>query len=326
MATISVVIPTYNRSEVIGDAIDSVLAQSFSDFEIIVVDDGSTDDTKSRLSVYDDERIRYIYQKNSGPGAARNTGIINATSRYIAFLDADDILLNDSLLAKLYFFRKHPSVMIVFSDYYMVEERRSNLMNCKPVLLKNNFLKKCGKLIDISNETEFVLNSNFYLKYLFFKPHPIWTGTVMINRLILKDIGGFKTGLFTCEDVDFWMRAIMDRKIGFIKKPSAVYHTGTKNSLIKNGKDRFKNSTDYLINLYLCKKNMRSYKLRRKIAENFWNLGYCFFCEDNFKLASKVFIKGLRYNQFSIKLFFYFISSIMPSRFLIYLKKIKRSF
>lgn len=89
MPTFSVIIPTHNRAHVLRDAVDSVLAQTLSDYEILVVDDGSTDDTASLLAQYG-WRIRFVYQENAGPAAARNRGLEMARGRFIAFLDSDD--------------------------------------------------------------------------------------------------------------------------------------------------------------------------------------------------------------------------------------------
>ena len=97
MPAISVIIPTYNRASYICAAIDSVLAQTFNDYEIIVVDDGSTDDTLERLAVYKDQRIKVKHQKNLGQGFARNTGLSVASGEYIAFLDSDDVWMPGKL-------------------------------------------------------------------------------------------------------------------------------------------------------------------------------------------------------------------------------------
>ncbi|MFC6990634.1 glycosyltransferase family 2 protein [Haladaptatus sp. GCM10025707] len=91
MPTVSVVIPTYNRSEEVTHAIDSVLAQTYDDFELLVVDDGSTDDTEEVVTSYDDDRVKFIeHEENQGAPAARNTGIEHAEGEYVAFLDSDD--------------------------------------------------------------------------------------------------------------------------------------------------------------------------------------------------------------------------------------------
>ncbi|CAM5762345.1 hypothetical protein LMIY3S_00442 [Labrys miyagiensis] len=93
----SVVIPTYNRAGVIRRTLDSVLAQTFDDFEVVVVDDGSKDDLASVIATFEDPRIRYVWQENGGGGAARNRGIDEARGRYVAFLDSDDVFLPDHL-------------------------------------------------------------------------------------------------------------------------------------------------------------------------------------------------------------------------------------
>src|SRR5262245_66529899 len=89
--TVSVVIPTYNRAGTVIDAVRSVLAQQFEDFELIVVDDGSTDDTAARVASIPDERLRYVAGPHAGVSAARNLGVRRATGSVIAFLDSDDV-------------------------------------------------------------------------------------------------------------------------------------------------------------------------------------------------------------------------------------------
>jgi len=86
----SIIIPTYNRAYILKNTIDSVLGQTFSDFELIVVDDGSTDNTADFIATYSDKRLRYIYQNNAERSAARNNGIRNSLGKYICFLDSDD--------------------------------------------------------------------------------------------------------------------------------------------------------------------------------------------------------------------------------------------
>jgi glycosyltransferase involved in cell wall biosynthesis len=112
---VSVVIPTYNRARYVTKAIESVLAQSYTSFEIIVVDDGSTDDTQAVLQPYAN-RIRIISQKNSGPGAARNAGIQAARGRWIAFLDSDDEWSPEKLAAQIADLEQHPDLVAHFTN------------------------------------------------------------------------------------------------------------------------------------------------------------------------------------------------------------------
>ena len=107
MKEISVVIPAYNHGRFLREAIDSVLAQTYAPLEIIVVDDGSTDDTEQIVRSYGD-RVRYIRQQNAGVGAARNNGIANARGEYVAFLDSDDLWLPEKLAVQVEYMRRHP--------------------------------------------------------------------------------------------------------------------------------------------------------------------------------------------------------------------------
>jgi glycosyltransferase involved in cell wall biosynthesis len=119
---VTVIIPTYNRSGSIVQAIDSVLAQTHGQCEIIVVDDGSSDDTGATLAPYL-ERISYIYQENRGRSAARNVGIERATGEYVAFLDSDDAFLPEKLESQVRFLLRNPGVDVVYGNGYLADDR-----------------------------------------------------------------------------------------------------------------------------------------------------------------------------------------------------------
>jgi len=119
MAIVSVIIPSYNCARYVEEAIESVLNQTYNYLEIIVVDDGSTDNTREVLKEYiGNGQIKYVYQENQGPGAARNTGIKCAKGDYIAFLDSDDTLTENSIEKRMNLIIRSPEVGLVFSDYY----------------------------------------------------------------------------------------------------------------------------------------------------------------------------------------------------------------
>lgn len=130
--TVSVVIPTYNQSTYLLEAIESVLGQSFKDYEIIVVDDGCTDDTLERLRPYAD-RLQIISQSNAGTGVARNRGIAEARGKYVALLDHDDWWLPEKLAVQVEFMEKHPECVAVAVPY--ANSRNPHLMEMNPALL-----------------------------------------------------------------------------------------------------------------------------------------------------------------------------------------------
>ena len=109
---ISVIIPTYNRAHLIEESVQSVLKQTYKNLEILIIDGGSTDNTKEVVERIKDSRIRYIHQDNAGPSAARNTGLKNAQGEFIAFLDSDDLWVFDKLEIQMKIMRKHPEIGI----------------------------------------------------------------------------------------------------------------------------------------------------------------------------------------------------------------------
>lgn len=120
--TVSVIIPTYNRARLIGEAIQSVLDQTFTDLELIVVDDGSTDNTESVVTEFKDPRVRYIHQENMGISAARNAGIHNTQGRYVAFLDSDDLWLPQLLELQVRFLDGSPHIGVVYAKAQAMTE------------------------------------------------------------------------------------------------------------------------------------------------------------------------------------------------------------
>jgi glycosyltransferase involved in cell wall biosynthesis len=133
MPKVSVIIPTYNRAEYVTQAIDSVLAQTYTDYEIIVVDDGSTDNTKEILLPYMD-RIRYIYQENAGASAARNRGIKAAKRDWVAFLDSDDEWLPGKLAVQIRAVERHPQLVAHMVNVNLTDYNDSDpnsFLHCK---------------------------------------------------------------------------------------------------------------------------------------------------------------------------------------------------
>jgi glycosyltransferase involved in cell wall biosynthesis len=120
---VSVLVPSFNHAHYLTHALQSVIAQTYSDWEAIVIDDGSTDDTQQVTAQFDDPRIRYIYQDNQGLSAARNTGIRAAASEIIALLDADDVWKNDYLETMLESLEKTPEAVAVYSGFQYIDEK-----------------------------------------------------------------------------------------------------------------------------------------------------------------------------------------------------------
>jgi len=187
---ISVIIPTFNRASFLEGAINSILNQTYQKFEIIIVDDGSTDNTKDILKKF--PKIRYFYQKNSGVSVARNLGIKKSKYDYIAFLDSDDEWREEKLKLQVQFLKDNPKISIIHTN-------ETWLRNGKEIKKKRYQSKPFGFC--------FLENLDFC---------KIGTSTVLIKKSLLKEVGYFDENLKICEDYDLWLRISKIYEIGYI--------------------------------------------------------------------------------------------------------------
>jgi glycosyltransferase involved in cell wall biosynthesis len=202
---VSVIIPTYNRAEYICETLESVFTQTYPDFEVIIVDDGSTDHTKDVLKPYLN-RVQYIYKNNGGPASARNTGIRASTGKYIAFLDSDDLWMPDKLQVQADFLEAHPEYAMVFSGYEFIGER------------KVKHLKKPRVFYDCTVDA--LLEGN-----------KIATLTVMVRKEVFDVVGKFDEDpqIIALEDYSFWLRVAPKYKIAYVDRPLAKYRIHPSN-------------------------------------------------------------------------------------------------
>ena len=217
MPKVSVIIPTYNRARIVGEAIDSVLSQGYDDFELIVVDDGSTDGTEELVASYL-PRLTYLYQEHQGVSAARNRGIASARGEYISFLDSDDLWLRDKLSSQVCFMESHPECLICYTDEIWIRKGvRVNPMK-KHRKYSGMIFEQCLPLCIVS------------------------PSSVLIARTLLDEVGIFDETLEVCEDYDLWLRIAARYPIHFIETPLIVKRGGHEDQLSKklNGQDRFR--------------------------------------------------------------------------------------
>jgi len=203
---VSVIIPTYNRYACVGRAIESVLSQTYAPYEIIVVDDGSTDSTMRLLETYAD-RIRVIHQNNRGVSAARNTGIRTARGDYIALLDSDDCWLPQKLEKQAAFFRACPQVLICQTEEIWIR-------NGKRVNPKKRHQKFSGMIFEKTLPLCLVSPS-----------------AVMIRKSLFDEVGFFDESLPACEDYDLWLRITWKYPVHLIDTPLIVKHGGHPDQL-----------------------------------------------------------------------------------------------
>jgi glycosyltransferase involved in cell wall biosynthesis len=237
---VSVILPTYNRAWIIEEAVASVLAQTFPDFELIVVDDGSTDDTRTRLSRYGD-RVRYFYQRNQGVSAARNTGMQHATGGLIALLDSDDLWKPAKLARQVAFFDADPKVRICQTEELWF--RRGQRVNPK-----RRHRKPSGWIFEPSLALCLVSPS-----------------AVMMRRDLIDEMGGFDVSLPACEDYDLWLRISLRCPIHLLDAPLVIKRGGHADQLsAAPGLDRYRIQS---LDKILTHENLNPYQRRAATAK-----------------------------------------------------------
>jgi len=214
---ISVIIPTYNRGEVLDRAIKSVLSQTYKNFEIIVVDDGSTDSTSRVLKKFGN-KIRYFSKLHGGVSSSRNFGLEKSEGSWVAFLDSDDYWLPEKLERQINFLKDHPDIAIVQTDEKWI--RNGKLANP---------MKKHQK----------------YSGWIFPKCFPLCIvspSAVMIHQRIFNDVGVFDENLPVCEDYDLWLRTACKYQIALIPEKLIVKTGGHSDQLSRQywGMDRYR--------------------------------------------------------------------------------------
>ncbi len=218
MPKVSVIIPTYNRLPMLKEAIHSVLLQDFEDFELIVVDDGSTDGTPDEIRGMGG-RVRLIqHLENRGVSAARNRGILHARGKYIAFLDSDDLWVKGKLKIQVHFLDENPHYPLCYTDEIWIRRgKRVNPMK-KHAKYSGWIFEKCLPLCIIS------------------------PSSAVMRRSLFTKVGLFDEALPVCEDYDFWLRVSARFPIFFINKKLIIKRGGHSDQLSQRswGNDRYR--------------------------------------------------------------------------------------
>ncbi len=218
MPKVSVVIPTYNRLPMLKEAVASVLAQDYEDFELIVVDDGSNDGTTEEIKRYGGRVKIFRHEKNRGVSAARNTGVLHAKGKYVGFLDSDDLWVKGKLNIQATFLADNPHYPLCYTDEIWI--RRGKRVN--PML-------KHAK----------------YSGWIFEKCLPLCTispSSAMMRKTLFAKVGLFDEALPVCEDYDFWLRVSLRFPIFFINKQLIIKRGGHADQLSNRswGNDRYR--------------------------------------------------------------------------------------
>ncbi len=296
---ISVVIPLYNKEQSITSTLQTVLKQTYQDFEIVIVNDGSTDYSVEEVAKVTDPRIRLIHQRNAGVSAARNRGIEEAKGEYIAFLDADDEWKPDYLKTQYELTQKYPECSIFACNY----EFKDTQGKVTPTIIRKLTFK--GEDGILSNYFEVASCSH----------PPLWTSAVMIKKNAIQSIGGFPVGIKSGEDLLTWARLACKYHTAYTKISQAIYNLGegyNKKNLPPRKQDEGDPVGKNLVELY--KKNpqicgIKSYishwhKMRASVAIRY---------DERKETVYEVF-QSLKYNILNVKIISFLILALIPKK------------
>jgi len=205
----SIIIPLYNKAAYIEKALQSVFNQTFKEFELIVVDDGSTDDSLQivqQINKSTNQQINIITQSNSGVSTARNNGVKTAKYNYIAFLDADDWWEPGFLEEMAKLINSFPEAGIYGSNYFYVKNNRKRIINVG---------------VDTDFQSGYINYFGVYAKTL---AMPLWTGAVILQKDVFNEMQGFKPHLKLGEDFDLWIRIALKYPVVFLNKSLSNYN------------------------------------------------------------------------------------------------------
>ena len=296
---VTVVIPAYNAAKYLIESLDSVLAQSFGDFEVIVVDDGSTDETPEILTPYLDV-IRYIRTENRGPSSARNLAIRESRGELIAFQDADDVWLPEKLALQVELLEARPGLGVAFTGSERFNERETldcNLTTGSPV--------PSGWVFDELLSRHFIALS-----------------TVVVRRSCLDAVGGFDESLVGAEDYNLFLRLAHSYQFGLVSKVlvrKRCHDEGLSEDLESMYRDEIAN-LDQIADLF-PNAHIRTARLKAEIHLRF---GRYYFTRSDYQKARRCFVRALRQPASPWEALVYLAVSTLPGRLRAWLISLKR--
>lgn len=294
---LSIVIPLYNKEKQIGDTLRSVLAQTYQDFEIVIVDDGSTDNSIAEVKKLSDPRIRVISQENAGVSAARNTGISAAKGEYIALIDGDDVWKPEFLSTIISLIKKYPNCDVFASKYELHDVNGSVI----PTIINN---------LPFSSEEGIISN---YFEVASCSNPPICSSSVVASKHAFNSILGFPVGIKSGEDLLTWARLACRYQIAYSNKTLAsCLVEGYK---ISEKPKRVPAEDDYVgRQLEALDKEFHTPFLKQYIS--LWHkMRSSSYMRLRLRRKSiKEALKGLKYNPTNYKLYIFIILNLLPRK------------
>jgi glycosyltransferase involved in cell wall biosynthesis len=302
---VSIIIPVYNSSAYVADALRSALEQDYENKEIIVVDDGSTDSTPEILKTFKEEEIVVLTQVNAGPGAARNRGLKHAKGTYVAFLDADDFWVRGKLKLQIEYLERKPEIGAAYSKWLLWHadaEGRFLSPHLSP-------LKKPTSIVP--------QDSGWIYTNLLFECR-LLTSTVVLRRSVMEQVGQFDEELRRGQDYDYWFRLSRASQIHKLDHELVLYRIHGDNIAVKYPNQNYE--------LMIVEKNVSRWglsgpegttvpknQLQRHLGELCFSFGYWHCKRGTYRIARGAFWKSLQYQPHNWKGWIYFVLSALRS-------------
>ncbi len=287
---VSVVIPTYNSAQYIGETLESVLSQDYPRLEVIVVDDGSTDNTTEVVQTFVLKGVTYLYQANSGgPSGPRNRGIQEARGRYIALIDSDDIMLPGKIERAVALLSQEPHLGLVFTNFVKFDEVQGQYPGAfldTYEYFRNIPKKQVG-------ESQYVMRADSAYDGLISENY-IGTSSVVMPKEVFSQIGMFDESLSGPEDFDLWLRVTSVYDIGFIDMIGHRYRIRA-DSIMARGDLKLVPQLMRIMRKQLGESppDALRKKFRKRLARQLWALGYCHQTSEEMTLARMYYVRSL---------------------------------
>lgn len=321
---VSVIIPTYNSAVYVLHAIQSLVQQTFQPIEIIVIDDGSTDNTVALLHELKSQyNFQLFCQSNQGPAAARNRGLGMAQAKYICFLDADDRLLPTSIQERVEKLEAHPDIDLIFNDVYRIDQKNERGY---AFLAQHQFLLKFQSAIHSQEKDFIIFNERYFDCAMQFFPF-IWTSSVMVRASVVQTAGLFNTKWRGPDDIEYWLRIAEKGKIAYLNRVLTEWHHYYSN-ITKFGNYRFyDDAIDCYAHFKAQLSENRKYLKRainKRLSHYAFAGGYEALAAESLRHARQFFIKACYFQPSLLKNWIYLFLSLLPSTLFYKLRRLKQ--
>jgi glycosyltransferase involved in cell wall biosynthesis len=327
MSLVSIITPAYNCARFIGETIDSILAQTEANLELIVIDDGSTDETLkiAREKAARDARIKVIAREHSGkPAVARNAGIRQATGDFVTFLDGDDLYAPDRINLVGAVFRKFPNLDLVFHDVRFLDEH--SRPQGKTFLVQGDYLRRAMSHLEDQGDNTYLCKHSFFA-FMSTEIAGIHTSAVTVRTTALwRQPEWFSEDLTLMEDYDLWFRLVQNGSCAFLNAPLSGYRRYGSSISSRTEQFALDQYTAHQRNFERAKRFLSRGErnlYRRKLASMQGSLGYRHELEGNPKAARQAYLRSLAISP-QARVMAGLVKTFLPVRLLRWLRHFRK--